>query len=87
MKEAHFQYINGAERVLEPKNIAYIKVGTPVTNGEETLENSKSDLSNINTGSVIIVKNGEFYVSVDPDVDAIKTDEEVENWLSKYIEM
>ena len=79
--------MNGAERVLQQKNIAYIEVGTPVTDGEETLYNSKLDTSNINAGSVAIVKDGKIFASVNPDVDSIRSDEEVENWLSKYVEM
>lgn len=65
-----------------------MEVGTQVTDGEETLDKSKLDLSKLNAGSsMAIIKNGEIYASINPDVDAIKNDEETKNWLSKYIDI
>ena len=85
MRKENIQFINGVERVLKNRNILYIEVGTPVTDGEDTLDKSNLDLSNLNAGSVAIIKKGEIYASLNPDEDAIKNDEETENWLSKYI--
>ena len=76
----------GADKILNQNNYQYLKIGSPVTNGEETLQMSKIDSSKIN-GSIAIIKDGEIYASMDPDVDAIKSDEELVNWLSKYIDI
>lgn len=82
-----YQVLEGAEKILKQNNYSYFHVGSPVTNGEETLQNSKLDTSKLNGGSVAIVKNGELYASINPDVDAIKNDKETKNWLSKYIDI
>ena len=87
MRKENIQFINGVERVLKNRNILYIEVGTPVTDGEDTLDKSNLGLSNLNAGSVAIIKKGEIYTSLNPDEDAIKNDEETENWLSKYIDI
>ena len=58
------------------------------SNADWIVESSESlDLSKTNGGSIIIIKNGEIYASVNPDVDAIKNDKETRNWLSKYIDI
>ena len=86
-EERAYSVLDGAEKILKQNNYPYFDVGTSVSNGDETLQNSKLDTSKLNNGSVAIVKNGELYVSIDPDIDSIKNDEETKNWLSKYIDI
>ena len=82
-----YSVLEGAEKILKQNNYSYFDVGTPVSDGDETLENSKLDTSKLNGGSVAIVKDGEIYASINPDLDAIKNDEETKDWLSKYIDI
>lgn len=86
-EERAYSVLEGAEKILRQNNYSYFDVGTPVSDGDETLEKSKLDTSKLNGGSVAIVKDGEIYASINPDVDAIKNDEETKNWLSKYIDI
>ena len=37
--------------------------------------------------SVVIMKDGEFYAALNPDVYAVKSDRELRNWLEKYIDL
>lgn len=86
-EERAYSVLEGAEKILKQNNYSYFDVGTPVSDGDEILEKSKLDTSKWNGGSVAIVKDGEIYASINPDVDAIKNDEETKNWLSKYIDI
>lgn len=86
-EERTYSVLEGAEKILKQNNYTYFDVGTSTLNGDETLEKSKLDISKLNGGSVVIVKDGEIYASINPDVDAIKNDEETKNWLSKYIDI
>lgn len=82
-----YSVLEGAEKILKQNNYSYFDVGTSVVDGDETLEKSKLDLNKLNAGSVAIIKNGEIYASINPNVDSIKNDEETKNWLSKYIDI
>ena len=82
-----YQVSDGAEKILKQNNYSYFHLGSPVTDGEETLQNSKLDINKLNGGSVAIIKQGQIYASINPDVDAIKNDEETKNWLNKYIDI
>ena len=62
-------------------------IKTSASDGDETIENSELDLSEFNWGSIVIIKSGKIYASIDLDVDSIKSDAEIKNWLSKYIEI
>lgn len=86
-EERDYSVLDGAAKILKQNNYSYFDVGTPVSDGDETLQNSKLDISKLNNGSVAIVKNGELYASINPDVDSIKSDEETRKWLSKYIDI
>lgn len=86
-EERAYSVLEGAEKILKQNNYSYLDVGTAVSDGDETLDNSKLDMSKLKIGSVVIIKNGELYASIDPDVDSIKNDEETKNWLSKYIDI
>ncbi len=86
-EERTYSVLEGAEKILKQNNYSYFDVGTSVVDGDETLEKSKLDLNKLNAGSVAIIKNGEIYASINPNVDSIKNDEETKNWLSKYIDI
>ncbi len=53
--------------------------------GDTTLEESKLDLSDFDYGSVAIVNKGKLYASISSNIYSIKSEEELINWLSKYI--
>ena len=86
-EERDYDVEDGAARVLSNNKYLYFDVGTATSTGEETLEKSKLDISNYKWGSIIIVKNGKIHDSIDPSKDAIKSDDEVKNWLSKSIDI
>ena len=80
---------DGAKKVLGAKNIPYLVTysATSVLDiyNEPNLVNI--EINEGKHGSVIIVKNGSIYASIDPNADSIKNDDELKNWLSKYIEI
>lgn len=82
-EEKKYSVVDGAEKLLKQKNIPYFNIGD--LRGDMTRINI--DTEEINVGSVVIMKNGEFYVTINPEVDAIKSDEELTTWLSKYIDV
>ena len=86
-EERTYSVLEGAEKILKQNNYSYFDVGTSVVDGDETLEKSKLDLNKLNAGSVAIIKNGEIYASINPNVDSSKNDEETKNWLSNYIDI
>lgn len=85
--ERAYSVIEGAEKILKQNHYSYLYTYSPTAVPDETLEKSKLDTSKLNEGSVAIVKDGEFYASINPNVDSIKNDEEIKNWLSKYIDI
>ena len=85
-EESEYSVVEGAEKILKENNYSYFYTADSPS-GDETLEKSKVDINKLNGGSIIIVKDGEVYASVNPDVDAIKNDKETKNWLSKYIDI
>lgn len=86
-EEREYSVVEGAEKILKQNNYFYLNIGSPALNGEETLEKSKLNVNKLNGGSIAIVKDGEIYASINPDVDAIKNDKETKNWLSTYIDI
>lgn len=86
-EERDYKVIDGAEKVLKKNNYSYISVGSSTYDGDEVIENSKLDESKLNGGSVAIIKDGEIYATINPDVDSIKNEKELKNWLSKYIDI
>lgn len=86
-EQREYSVLEGAEKILKQNKYSYVKIGTPTLDGDEILERSDLDTSKLGGGSVAIIKNGKIYVSINPDIDAIKNDNENKNWLSKYIEI
>ena len=58
--------------------------GRDVAIGRSNLDLKKLENSE---GSIVIVKEGKIYAVIDPNVDTLKDDNEVRNWLSKYIKI
>ena len=82
-----YSIIDGAEKILKENNIIYLYTGTSPQNGDETLEKINIDFREIYSGIIVFIKNGEVYAKVDPNVDSLKSDEDVKNWLSNYIDI
>lgn len=81
-----YEVKDGAKRILDQNGYSYFEVGNPT--GDETLQKSHLDIDNFNwSSSVVIIKNGSIYASLDPNVDSIKNDAETKNWLNKYIDL
>ena len=84
-EEREYIVYEGAQKILKQNNYLYLYAAHPVA-GDETLVKAKMDLREL-IGSVAIIKDGRVYATIDPSVDAIKSDEELKNWLSKYIDV
>ena len=56
---------------------------------EVAIGRSNLDLKKLvnSEGSIVIVKEGKIYAVINPNVDTLKNDNEVRNWLSKYIKI
>lgn len=85
-EERDYSVFEGAMKILNENNYEYLTVGTPVTDGDEILTRSNIE-ARAYKGSLAIIKNGELYANIDPDIDSIKDEEELKNWLSKYIDI
>lgn len=87
--ESTYDVAETVQSVLKQNNYQYFLVSTLAGggNGDEAFFNSKLDKSNYQGGAIVIVKNGELYASTNPNVDALKSDADIINWLSKYIDM
>ena len=77
----------GAERVLKECGIPYFYTNDMVSEFDRSLYDSVLDYQKAVQSSIVIFKDGEIYAGLNPDVDAIKSDEEVKNWLGKYIDI
>lgn len=80
-----YSILSGAQKILKQNNYSYLDVGSTPYDGDEVLERSKFKIEG--TKPVIIINNGEIYATVDKNVNSIKNDEEMKNWLNKYIDI
>lgn len=76
---------DGAKRIFENKNYSYIEVGSNVDDNDDTIYKSKIGTPNL-IGPLVIVVNGKYYKSIDTNVDTFRSDEELLNWIEKYVE-
>ncbi len=85
--ESTYNVSEATAKILNQNNYSYFLVSTDAGkgNGDKAFHSSKLDLSNYRGGAIAIVKDGKLYASTDPDVDALKSEEDILNWLSKYI--
>ena len=86
-EETSYRVIDGAQRILDRNNIPYLYTYAPTSAPDESVVSAKDLGIEEIKGSVIIVKDGEVYVNVDTDVDSLRSDEEVKEWLIKYIDV
>ncbi len=84
--EKAYSVVDAAENILKQNNIPYLYIHSSTVGPDETIERTQMDVSKI-TGSIIVMKDGEIYANVNPDIDSISSFEETKNWLSKYIDV
>ena len=83
--EREYSVLAGAEKILKEYGYTYLDVGTPTNDGDEAFHSSKLNLENIYVGSLAIIKKGVLYAYIDIENESIKDDEELKNWLGKYL--
>ena len=82
--EEDFQVAKTAAQILKSNGYSYFYVDLDFE--DKTLKNSKIDQTKL-TGSIAIITSGNIGVALDPNVDSLKNESEVRNWLDKYIEL
>ena len=82
-----YQATDGAVKMLDEKGIQYFYTSDMVSGYDRALYDSNLDYNRAVTSSVVIMKDGQIYATMNPDVDSIKSDEELENWFGKYIDI
>lgn len=87
--ESTYNVSEATTKILKQNNYQYFLVSTPAGggNGDKTFFDSKLDISDYKGGAIAIVKEGKLYASTDPNVDALKSESDIINWLSKYIDI
>lgn len=78
---------DGAANILKENDFLYFYVGDSELSEYEISNDFKLDISKLYGNSVTIIKEGEIYANINPNVDSIKSDEEVKKWLSNYIDI
>ena len=77
----------GAVNVLNEAGIPYFYTNDAVSEYDRSLYESNVNYEKVIQSSVVIFKEGEIYAGLNPDADSMKSDEDVKNWLSKYIDI
>ena len=77
----------GAVNVLNEAGIPYFYTNDMVSEYDRSLYESNVNYEKVIQSSVVIFKDGEIYAGLNPDADSMKSDEDVKNWLSKYIDI
>ena len=83
----NYHATEGAVKILDEKGIPYFYTNDIVSDYDRSLFDSNIDYNRAVTSSVVIFKDGQIYAMMNPDVDSVKSDEELEKWLSKYIDL
>lgn len=75
------------KKILDENNYMYFSASDPDT-GDLTIIKSKiyTDYNSF-LGSAIIVQNGKFIATINPNVDNLNSYDDVKNWLGKYIDL
>ena len=84
--QATYDASGAAQKILKDNNYQFFNVGGSV-NGDTTFYESKLDITNYKYGSIAIIKEGKLYASSDPNEESFKSEEDIINWLSKYIKI
>ena len=72
------------KKILDENDYDYIYIygGT-----ESILQDSKLNYDNYISGSIIFVKEGKLYEYIDPEKHSFKNDQELKNWLNRFIDI
>ena len=73
-----------AANILSEKNIQFIRF---FDYNDPTFPNSKLTFNGYISGTIVIYKEGKVYAYTDPGKYSFKSDEELINWLKKYIKI
>ncbi|MCR4673094.1 MAG: Ig-like domain-containing protein [Lachnospiraceae bacterium] len=82
-----YQAAEGAVKILEEAGIPYFYTNDIVSEYDRSLYNSHIDYNKAVASSVVIMKDGQIYAGLDPDAYSLKNDEDLRNWLEKYIDL
>ena len=82
-----FRIIDSAEKILKENNIPYFYTSDPNSGYDYSFYDSNIDDKDLNSGVVVVVKEGKIYSVLRRDYDAIKSDEETKTWLSKFVDL
>ncbi len=86
-EERKYQAAESASKLLSDMGIPYFYTNDMASGNDRSLYESKMDYNTITRSSIVIFKDGEIYAGMNPDAVSIKSDEELLNWLGKYVEM
>ncbi len=78
---------DGAEKIFKANGIPYFYTTDAVAGYDMSLYESKIDTDRLSGVSLAIYRDGELYAALDPDVYAIKSDDETKSWLKKYLDI
>lgn len=77
--------LDDAKKILAQNNYQYFYTDDPTE--DEIYRSSKLNSGGHFFGTVVFIKDGKFLDGINQDVDALKNEEEVKNWLSKYLDI
>ncbi|MBE6159173.1 MAG: Ig-like domain-containing protein [Firmicutes bacterium] len=82
-----YRIIDNAEKILDDNNIQYFYTNDNVSGLDTSLYDSKFKSENFDYAVVAIIKEGKLYAKLTREFDAIKSDQELKNWLNQYIDV
>ena len=82
-----YQAAENAVKILKEREIPFFYTNDMVSEYDRSLYESKIDYNKVGASAAAIFKDGELYATLDPDAYSIKSDEELINWFSKYIDI
>ncbi len=82
-----YQTAERADAILTEKGIPHFYTNDMVSGYDSSLHDSNIDYDKVTQSAITIFKEGAIYASLNPDLYSIKSDEDLINWLSKYIDM
>ena len=85
-EERPYSVYTGAQKVLKENNYQYLLIGDEY-GFDNSIYDSNLNNNNLGDGSILIVKDGKIYGSIDFDKISIKDEQEFKTWLNKYIDI
>lgn len=86
-EERKYQAAESASKLLSDMGIPYFYTNDMASGNDRSLYESKMDYNTVTRSSIVIFKEGQLYAGMNPDAVSVKSDEELLNWLRKYVEM